>query len=91
MNAVGVDINEVEGIFHTHAHDDHFAGLTTLIRTDQRIKYYSTSLVRASVTRKLAALMSIEESSFEDFFEVHDLGFNTWNVCLLYTSPSPRD
>ena len=80
LNAVGVDINEVEGIFHTHAHDDHFAGLTTLIRTDQRIKYYSTSLVRASVTRKLAALMSIEESSFEDFFEVHDLDFNTWNV-----------
>ena len=23
LNAVGVDINEVEDIFHTHAHDDH--------------------------------------------------------------------
>ena len=79
LNAMGIDINEVEGIFHTHAHDDHFAGLTTLIRADHRIKYFATSLVRASVTHKLAALMSIEESSFQEFFDVHDLDFNTWN------------
>ncbi|MDP6247177.1 MAG: cyclic nucleotide-binding domain-containing protein [SAR324 cluster bacterium] len=79
LNAMGIDINEVEGIFHTHAHDDHFAGLTTLIRADHRIKYFATPLVRASVTHKLAALMSIEESSFQEFFDVHDLDFNTWN------------
>ncbi len=79
LNSIGVDVNEVEGIFHTHAHDDHFSGLTSLIRTNHRIKYFTTSLVRASVTKKLSALMSITEESFEDFFEVHDLILDDWN------------
>ena len=79
LNALGVDINEVEGIFHTHAHDDHFSGLTTLIRTDHRLKYYSTRLVRESVSKKLAALMSVEEQDFEQYFEIHDLDLDIWN------------
>ena len=79
LNAIGVDVNEVEGIFHTHAHDDHFAGLTTLIHTNHKIKYYSTQMVRDSVTKKLSSLMSIEESTFEEYFEVCDLEFDEWN------------
>ena len=79
LKSIGIDVNEVEGIFHTHAHDDHFAGLTTLIRTDHRIKYYSTPLVRSSVTKKLSSLMSINEDTFEEFFEVCDLEFDDWN------------
>ena len=27
MNALGISVSEIEGIFHTHSHDDHFAGL----------------------------------------------------------------
>ena len=68
LNAIGVDVNEVEGIFLTHAHDDHFAGLTTLARANHRIKYYSTSLVRASVTKKLSSLLSISDNEFEEIF-----------------------
>ena len=79
LNAIGVDVNEVEGIFHTHAHDDHFAGLTTLARANHRIKYYSTALVRASVTKKLSPLLSISENEFEKYFEVCDLVFDKWN------------
>ena len=79
LNAMGISTNEIEGIFHTHTHDDHFAGLTTLIRADHRIKYYATPLVRESVTRKLSALMTLNEGEFEEFFEVHDLQFDQWN------------
>ncbi|MBF0288689.1 MAG: ATP-dependent zinc protease [SAR324 cluster bacterium] len=79
LMALGISTNEIEGIFHTHAHDDHFAGLTTLIRTDRRIKYYTTPLVRASVSKKLAALMSMDEKYFEEYFDVHDLQFDVWN------------
>ena len=79
LNSIGVDVNEVEGIFHTHAHDDHFAGLTSLIRANHRIKYYTTPIVRSSVTKKLSALMSISEKAFEDFFEVCDLELDVWN------------
>ncbi|GAB4475519.1 MAG: hypothetical protein OHK0057_23330 [Thermoflexibacter sp.] len=78
LNYLGISVNEIEGIFHTHAHDDHFAGLTTLIRTDRRFKYYATSLVRTAVTKKLCALMSMQEESFSSFFDIHDLPFDEW-------------
>jgi hemerythrin len=79
LTALGIGINEVEGIFHTHCHDDHFAGLTTLMRADRRLKYYATPMVRLSVMKKLGALLTIEEESFNDYFEVHDLAFDQWN------------
>lgn len=79
LKALGIGINEVEGIFQTHSHDDHFCGLTTLIRADRRIRYYAIPAVRAAVTKKLAALAGIAEASFEDYFEIRDLALDTWN------------
>ncbi len=79
LRALGIGVNEIEGIFHTHAHDDHFAGFTMLMRSDHRIKYFATPLVRASVARKLSALMSMSESNLFEYFEVHDLNFDKWN------------
>lgn len=77
--ALGISFDEVEGIFHTHVHDDHFAGLPTLLSTERRLKYYSTRLVRASVTKKLCSLMSISEERFSHYFEIHDLKMDHWN------------
>ncbi len=79
LTALGIGVNEIEGVFHTHAHDDHIAGFTMLMRSDHRIKYYATPLVRASVARKLSALMSISEKNLFEYFEVHDLTFDIWN------------
>ncbi|QEP44170.1 response regulator [Ectothiorhodospiraceae bacterium BW-2] len=81
LTALGIDISEVEGIFHTHCHDDHFAGLPALIRTDRKLTYFASPLVRASVAKKFAALVSLTEREFERFFEVRDLNFNQWNDC----------
>ena len=81
LTALGIDISEIQGIFHTHAHDDHFAGLPALIRSDRRLEYYATPLVRASVTKKFAALLSVPEHMFQEFFVVHDLAFDAWNDC----------
>ncbi|GAB6040303.1 cyclic nucleotide-binding domain-containing protein [Endothiovibrio diazotrophicus] len=78
---LGIDLSEVEGLFHTHAHDDHFAGLAALMRAGHRLKYFATPLVRASVSRKLAALTGFDEGLFERFFEVRDLAFDEWNDC----------
>lgn len=36
-------------------------------------------LIRASVAKKLSALLSIDESRFEDFFNIHDLKVDEWN------------
>ena len=79
LTALGIGVNEVEGIFHTHSHDDHFAGLADLMRSDRRMKYYATPLVRTSVIKKMAALMSRDEDDFINYFEVHDLQSDTWN------------
>jgi hemerythrin len=81
LKSLGIDIGEIEGIFHTHAHDDHFAGLPALLASGRRIKYFTTPLVRHSVMKKLAALASIEEAMFEDLFDVHDLVEGQWNEC----------
>jgi len=79
LNALGIGVNEIEGIFQTHAHDDHFAGLTTLMRSDHKIKYIATPLVRATVINKLTALASIKEENFRCYFEVRDLKLEVWN------------
>ncbi len=79
LTALGIGVNEIEGIFQTHGHDDHFAGLPTLLRADHRIKFYSTSLVRASVTKKLSALFNWEKDRLDNYFEICDLEFDVWN------------
>ena len=79
LTALGISINEVAGIFHTHGHDDHFAGLTSLVRTDHHIPYYATAPVRASVVKKYAALTGRSEATFYHYFERHDLVFDEWN------------
>ncbi|MBF0194390.1 MAG: response regulator [Magnetococcales bacterium] len=96
MVALGIDISEVTGIFHTHGHDDHFAGLPALIHSDHRLKYFATPPVRAAVTKKFAELISIEEDKFGQFFEICDLKFNVWNDCdglevMPMYSPHPTE
>lgn len=79
LKALSIGVNEIEGVFHTHAHDDHFCGLPALMRADHRIKYFATKLVRVSVAKKLAALVTIDEDEFSHYFEIHDLAPDTWN------------
>ena len=79
LAALGIGVNEIDGIFHTHSHDDHFAGLTTLFRSDHRIKYFAAPMVRASVAKKMSALLDLPESAFADYFDVHDLVPGRWN------------
>jgi len=79
LTALGIGVNEIDGIFHTHCHDDHVAGLTALIRGDRRIAYYAVPMVRASVIRKLETVMQLTEDQFNELFEIHDLDLETWN------------
>lgn len=79
LTALGIGVNEVRGVFHTHAHDDHFCGLTTLMQADHRVEHYATPAVRASVSRKWAALLSRPESEFSLYFKPCDLRENKWN------------
>lgn len=79
LNALGLGINEIDGIFHTHGHDDHLAGLTVLIKRDKRIPYYAVPMVRSSVMKKLAVAMQLPESEFAHLFDFRDLKLGEWN------------
>jgi hemerythrin len=79
LDALGIGKNEIAGIFQTHGHDDHFAGLTTLLQCDRPIPYYAAPLVRAAVARKFCALLSIPEAEFANYFDVQDLEVGRWN------------
>ena len=52
LEALGLSINGVKGIFQTHVHDDHFAGITDLIQSGQRLKYYASAMVRENCKQK---------------------------------------
>ena len=93
LKSLGIDVGEIEGIFHTHAHDDHFAGLPALLSSGKRLKYFTTPLVRHSVMRKLSALLSIDETLFGELFDVRDLASELWNDCdgmEVMPLPSPH-
>ena len=59
LEVLGIDLSEVAGIFQTHAHDDHFAGLPYLLQGGRKIKYLSSALVRKSTFQKLSDLISL--------------------------------
>jgi hemerythrin len=80
LEKLGISLSEVDGLFQTHAHDDHFSGLTSIIRSERRIKFFSLPIVRHSVMRKLAALMQFDLTLFNKFFDVCDLTVDQWNA-----------
>ena len=96
LKSLGICNSQIDGIFQTHAHDDHFAGLTSLFQTGHRINYYATAPVRHTVQKKFSALTGTEESCFSSFFKIHDLEMDKWNdifgldVKPLY-SPHPLE
>jgi hemerythrin len=96
ITSLGICNSQIDGIFQTHVHDDHFAGLTSLFQTGHKIKYYATRPVRHTVQKKFSALTGTAEESFGDFFEIHDLEIDKWNdiygldVMPLY-SPHPLE
>lgn len=76
---LGIGLSEIEGIFLSHMHDDHFAGITDLLNVEKRLKLYSTPLIRATAKKKLNALFNSEIDLLNVAFQCIDLVFNEWN------------
>jgi len=79
LNALSIDINEIEGVFQTHTHDDHIAGITSLLRSDKKIKFFASKLVISASAKKLSALLDFDESEFYNLVETHELEIDKWN------------
>ena len=78
LRALGISANDIEGVFHTHSHDDHFIGLPALFRSDHKIKYFTTPLVRTSIEKKLSALLSMG-NILSRYFDINDMELYKWN------------
>ena len=79
LDSLSISINEIEGVFLTHCHDDHIAGITTLIRSDKKIKIFGAKIVTSSLIKKLSALLELDESEFQNLLDIKDLDLHTWN------------
>jgi hemerythrin len=79
LAAVGLGVDDIDGLFQTHCHDDHFAGLPDLMCRRRPLAYFAAPLVRVSTMRKLAALLGTSEVEATGHFVTHDLGCDLWN------------
>jgi len=79
LAAIGLGVDDLRGVFVTHAHDDHVVGLTALLHAGRRIRFLSVPWVRATVAGKLHALAGLDEEAFRETFEVRDLVEGAWN------------
>ncbi len=79
LKAFGIKPQQIEGVFFTHVHDDHFAGLHSLIHPKRRIKIFATSTVKATITRKLNALFAGSGLDYNDCMLFQVLEREVWN------------
>lgn len=79
LDALSISINEIEGVFLTHCHDDHIGGITTLIRSDKKIKIFGAKIVTSSMIKKLSALLLLDASEFRNLLDIRDLEIDKWN------------
>ena len=89
LEVLGISLSEIAGIFHTHSHDDHFAGLTNLILSGRKIRYYSSKLVRHSTFQKLSALIGLPTQEIEKYFDFKDLELDEWSSISKFVQVKP--
>ena len=94
VGALGISLSEIRALFLTHVHDDHFAGISGLLQSHNRIPIYASPYVLASFVKKSAALLNCEEGLIEEYFDLRPLQPEQWNLvdCLEvrpFYSPHP--
>ena len=79
LERLGVKPTEIDGIFFTHAHDDHFAGLYSLLLQNPNLKIYATRVILSTIIKKYAALCGLVEKKVEASIHHKDLIIDLWN------------
>ncbi len=79
LHKLGISLSEIDGIFLTHVHDDHFAGITDLLNVECRLNLYCTNLIKKTAENKLRALFHSSLNLLEIAFNYHELEFDVWN------------
>lgn len=88
LKAIGLKPSQLSGIFITHVHDDHVAGLFDLINKKDPLTIYATPVVRSTIINKMCALLSINKRQMRTCFKFVDLKRDDWNAkCGMEIKP----
>jgi len=79
LKALGLKPKDIEGVFFTHIHDDHFAGLCSLTSSDRKLRVYASPVVRSSIQKKLGGLLSTSNRELGKKYNFIDLKRDIWN------------
>ena len=79
LEYLGLGLSDIDGIFLTHNHDDHFAGITDLLNVERKLNLYYTGLVRKTAEKKLNALCNSKLDLLSIAFNCTELLFDEWN------------
>jgi hemerythrin len=79
LSRLGIGLSQIEGIFLSHIHDDHFAGITDLLNVEKKLNLFSTRLIRKTIQKKLNALFDSEIDLLDYAFNWIELTFNQWS------------
>lgn len=82
LRKLGIAPQRIAGIFLTHLHDDHFAGMLSWFKLSLKkpIPFFATQPVLKSVMFKLEALLKNIPCSIEQTFVFHSLQEGTWHL-----------
>ncbi|MCS7019142.1 MAG: MBL fold metallo-hydrolase [Cytophagales bacterium] len=76
----GKTLADIQGVFLTHAHDDHAIGLMQAIHSGMRLPVYCNSVVQAAFKQKMAALAGISPNEMTYFFDFRLLNIHQWQT-----------
>ena len=96
LDRLSIGMNQIDGIFMTHVHDDHFCGLLSLMESDRKMTIYAISIVRESIIAKLSNTIGVPGNMISNFVDFVDLKLDIFNEIFSLEvkpmmSPHPID
>lgn len=78
LSQLSITPSELDGIFLTHSHDDHFAGILSLLNAEHKLKFFATSLVKTSIQTKFKSLLNVKLNDLKRFVDFIELTEGKW-------------
>ncbi len=79
LSAFGLKAKDIDGVYFTHVHDDHFAGLFSLIQEKRKLTIFSTRPVYLSIIKKISTLIDKDYTSIKKMIRFDELKEDSWN------------
>lgn len=78
LEHLGMDLNDVDAVFLTHVHDDHFSGFFDFARRDRPLSVYAAQPVMETFRYKWASFMHSGIDYFNQMIDAHSLVEGVW-------------